>query len=61
MSLFRREHDVITGETTIVDQSAYRNSDGDVIVLDSIDPAPDGYDELTQEEIESLRNGQENS
>jgi len=41
--LTRREKNVTTGESVEIDQIAYRNKDGEVLVLDAIDPTPDGY------------------
>lgn len=55
--LFRRIYDVQTGESQQIDQTAYRNSDGDILVLDAIEPTPEGYEafdpeaeKLTEEE-----------
>ena len=42
--LFRKEFNVQTGEEAVYEQIAYRNSDGDVLVLDAGDPVPGGYD-----------------
>ena len=44
MSLVRYEQDVVTGERQEIEQLAYRNDDGDVIVLDDIEPTPKGYE-----------------
>lgn len=43
MRLERKEHNVSTGESETIEMIAYRNDDGDVIVLDAIDPTPVGY------------------
>lgn len=56
MSLTRIEYDIGTGERTIIDVTAYKNEFGDVLVIDSIDPEPEGFqpfdpheEELTKE------------
>lgn len=33
----------MTGDITKVDQIAYKNENGDVLVLDAIDPTPEWY------------------
>lgn len=43
MRLFRIELNVTTGVVVEIDQAAYRNGEGDVIVLDASSPAPEGY------------------
>ncbi len=43
MPLFRTEHNVLTGETVIIQQAAYRNDTGDVVVLDAAEVPGDGY------------------
>lgn len=43
MDLIRFENNVITGESTSIEQTAYRDGLGNVLVLDSIDPEPNGY------------------
>ena len=47
--LTRVEFNVSTGEKIEIEQIAYRNDEGDVIVLDAIDPTPDGFEEFTPE------------
>lgn len=42
--IFRREFDVVTKETVVVDQLAYKNKDGVIVVLDAIEPTPDGFE-----------------
>lgn len=41
----RIEVNVATGERSVIDQQAYIGEEGDIIVLDSSDPSPDGYEE----------------
>ena len=45
--LFRTEFDVQSHESTVVEQSAYKNEDGDVMVIDAGDPVPDGFHKFT--------------
>jgi hypothetical protein len=46
MNLSRTEVDLETGHRIVVDQCAYSNSAGEVIVLDSGVSAPAGYSEI---------------
>lgn len=43
MRLFRIEMNVTTGVRVEIDQTAYRNGEGEVIVLDAGSSAPEGY------------------
>lgn len=44
MKLTRIECDVLSGESEVIDQTAYRNEEGEVVVLDAIEPTPEGYE-----------------
>lgn len=44
MVLTRIECNILTGEREVIDQTAYRNSDGAVLILDSIEPTPEGFE-----------------
>lgn len=43
MNIHRVEQNVSTGEVEVIDQIAYRNEAGDVLVLDAIETSPPGY------------------
>lgn len=51
MNLVRHEYDVTTGIRTVIDQTAYRSEDDVILVLDSIEPTPDGFSEISPEDI----------
>jgi hypothetical protein len=40
---FRLEFDITTQELTRVEQSAYSDAGGHFLVLDSVEPVPEGY------------------
>lgn len=50
--LMRVEYDVISGERVEIDVIAYRNDAGDVLVLDAIDPTPEGYEAFDPGEVD---------
>jgi len=49
--LTRIEFDVTEGIRTVIDQTVYRNEEGHVVILDSIDPEPEGYEEIDPSEL----------
>jgi hypothetical protein len=50
--LFRVEHDLATNERIEIAQAAYVNADGDILIIDATEPAPDGYAEYVPEQAE---------
>lgn len=52
MNLFRTEIDVETGQRIVIEQSAYKGSGGDVIVLDVGVSAPAGYVQIIELPVE---------
>lgn len=42
--IYRHEYSIQTGETLSIEQIAYRNKNGEVLVLDAIEPTPDGFE-----------------
>lgn len=51
MGLVRYEQNVTTGDASVVDQIAYKNKEGGILVLDAIDPTPEGYEEFDPHEV----------
>lgn len=42
--IYRHEYNIQTGDSSSIEQLAYRDEGGSVIVLDAIDPAPEGFE-----------------
>lgn len=53
--LIRKEINVANGETLEIEQYAYKNADGDVLVLDAGESVPDGYEKFTPEPVEEAQ------
>ncbi len=51
--------DIATGDVTEVDQTAYRNDKGEVVILDAIEKAPRGYSEMTSAELQAYYKGED--